>query len=129
MPVCHEQTDLSGSVTVAISTETVRVLGSSYPSKPTEVKNTMRKHIRTAARLALGVATLSGASVLGTLGAGAANAAPIASSSPGNFSPVVGHVYLDDNTVGTNTVSGVSDPSKWRSNPLTVFVPTVLSSR
>ena len=66
----------------------------------------MRKHIRTAARLALGVATLSATGVLGTLGAGAANAAPIASSSSGNFSPVVGHVYLDDNTAGTNTISG-----------------------
>ncbi len=106
VPVRREQTDLSRSVTVATSTEPVRVLGRSYPSKPTEVKNRMRKHIRTAARLALGVATLSGASVLGTLGAGAANAAPIASSSPGNFSPVVGHVYLDDNTAGTNTISG-----------------------
>ena len=66
----------------------------------------MRKHMQTAARLALGVATLSGASVLGTLAASAANAAPTASSSPGNFSPVVGHVYLDDNTAGTNTISG-----------------------
>jgi 6-phosphogluconolactonase len=59
----------------------------------------MRKHIPRAARLALGVATLSGVGLLGTLGAGSANAAPIAS-------PVVGHVYLDDNTAGTNTVSG-----------------------
>ncbi len=59
----------------------------------------MRKHIKRAAHLALGVATLSGVGLLGALGAGAANAAPIAS-------PVVGHVYLDDNTVGTNTVSG-----------------------
>jgi 6-phosphogluconolactonase len=66
----------------------------------------MRKHIKSAVRLALGVATLSGVGILGTLGAGAANAAPVASYSPGNFSPVVGHVYLDDNTAGTNTVSG-----------------------
>ena len=47
---------------------------------------------------------VSGFSVLWA--AGAANAAPIASHSPGHFSPVVGHVYLDDNTAGTNTISG-----------------------
>ena len=66
----------------------------------------MRKHIKKAARLALGVGTLSGVGLLGTLGAGAANAAPVANHSPANFSPVVGHVYLDDNTAGTNTISG-----------------------
>ena len=66
----------------------------------------MRKHIKRAVRLALGTATLSGVGLLGTLGAGAANAAPVASYSPGNVNPVVGHVYLDDNTVGTNTISG-----------------------
>ena len=66
----------------------------------------MRKHIKKAARLALGVGTLSGVGLLGTLGAGAADAAPVASHSPANFSPVVGHVYLDDNTAGTNTISG-----------------------
>ena len=66
----------------------------------------MRKHIKMAGRLALGVATLSSVGILGTLGAGAANAAPIASQSPNNFNPVVGHVYLDDNTAGTNTISG-----------------------
>jgi 6-phosphogluconolactonase len=61
----------------------------------------MRKHIKRAALLALGVGTLSGAGLLGTLGAGAASASPI-----GSFNPVVGHVYLNDNTAGTNTVSG-----------------------
>ncbi len=66
----------------------------------------MREHFKRAVRLALGVATLSGVGILGTLGAGAANAAPIGSYSPHNFSPVVGHVYLDDNTAGTNTISG-----------------------
>jgi len=66
----------------------------------------MRKHIKMAVRLGLGVATLSGVGILGTLGAGAANPTPIASYSPGYFSPVVGHVYLDDNTAGTNTISG-----------------------
>ncbi|HEY1831702.1 MAG TPA: beta-propeller fold lactonase family protein [Acidimicrobiales bacterium] len=57
-------------------------------------------------RLALGVGTLSGVGLLGTLGAGAANAAPIGNYSPGNSNPVVGHVYLDDNTAGTNSISG-----------------------
>lgn len=65
----------------------------------------MRTHISRAARAALGVATLGGVGVLGTLSAGSAGAAPIASHSPNNFSPVVGQVYLDDNTVGTNTIS------------------------
>jgi 6-phosphogluconolactonase len=66
----------------------------------------MRKHIKRAGRLALGVATLSGVGALGALGAGAADAAPVASHSPNSFNPVVGHVYLDDNTGGTNTISG-----------------------
>src|SRR5580704_6139504 len=87
-------------------TETVPVLGNSYPSNPMEVKNRMRKHIKRSVRLALGVATLGGVGLLGALGAGAANAAPIASASADNFSPVIGHVYLDDNTAGTNSVSG-----------------------
>jgi 6-phosphogluconolactonase (cycloisomerase 2 family) len=71
-----------------------------------EVKNRMRKHIKRSVRLALGIATLSGVGLLGFVGAGVANAAPVASQSQGNISPVVGHVYLDDNTAGTNTVSG-----------------------
>jgi 6-phosphogluconolactonase len=66
-----------------------------------EVWIIMRKHIKRAARLALGAGMISGAGLLGTLGAGPASAAPI-----GSFNPVVGHVYLDDNTAGTNTVSG-----------------------
>jgi 6-phosphogluconolactonase len=65
----------------------------------------MRK-LKTAARLSLGVATLGGVGILGTLDAGAADAAPNAAVTPGNFSPVIGHVYLDDNTAGTNTISG-----------------------
>ena len=63
----------------------------------------MRKRLRNAVRLGLGVAMLSGVGILGALGADAANAAPIGS---GGFNPVIGHVYLDDNTVGTNTISG-----------------------
>jgi 6-phosphogluconolactonase len=63
----------------------------------------MRKQIKRAGRLALGVATLGG---VGLLGAGVANAASIPGYSAPNFSPVIGHVYLDDNTAGTNTISG-----------------------
>jgi 6-phosphogluconolactonase len=63
----------------------------------------MRKQIKKAGRVALGLATLSG---VGILGAGVANAAPIAGYSAPDFSPVVGHVYLDDNTAGTNTIGG-----------------------
>ena len=81
----------------------------------------MRKHKKRAARLALGIATLTGVGLLGTLGAGAANAAPIANHGPGpggppsppgvhpggpGVPPVVGHVYVDDNTAGSNTISG-----------------------
>jgi 6-phosphogluconolactonase len=66
----------------------------------------MRKHIKGSVRLALGVATLSGLGVVGALGPGSADAAPVGSFSPGNSSLVVGHVYLDDNTAGTNTISG-----------------------
>ena len=63
----------------------------------------MRKHIRKAVRLALGVATLSGVGILGTLGAGAANAAPLAGQ--GNFSG--GRARLSRRQHGgTNTISG-----------------------
>jgi 6-phosphogluconolactonase len=84
-----------------------------------ELRNRMRKHIKRAGRLALGVATLSGVSILGTLGAGAANAAPVASHSPNNSNPVIGHVYLDDNTVGTNTISGFDRHLDGSLTPLT----------
>jgi hypothetical protein len=69
-----------------------------------EVTNTMRKDINRAARLALGVATLASAGTLSTLVAGAANADGVTGSAPTAFSPVVGHVYLDDNTAGANTI-------------------------
>jgi 6-phosphogluconolactonase len=71
-----------------------------------EAKNSMRKHVKRAARLALGVATLGGVGILGALGTGPANAATLGTFTAGNQSPVVGHVYLDDNTAGTNTISG-----------------------
>jgi 6-phosphogluconolactonase len=64
----------------------------------------MRKNTNRAARLALGVATLGAAGILGTLVTGSASAAGFDGNVPTSFSPVVGHVYLDDNTVGTNTI-------------------------
>jgi 6-phosphogluconolactonase (cycloisomerase 2 family) len=65
----------------------------------------MRKRLQKAARLGLGAATLGGIGLIGAVGAGTANAAgtPAFGSSA---SPVIGHVYLDDNTAGTNTISG-----------------------
>jgi 6-phosphogluconolactonase len=51
----------------------------------------------------LAVATLGAFGILGILGAGTANAAGVPAQAPPT-SPVVGHVYLDDNTVGTNTI-------------------------
>jgi 6-phosphogluconolactonase len=64
----------------------------------------MRKNTNRAARLALGLATLTSAGALGTAGAGSASAAGVTGNVPTNFSPVVGHVYLDDNTAGENTI-------------------------
>jgi len=64
----------------------------------------MRKNTNRAGRLALGVATLGAAGILGTLVAGSASAAGFSGNVPTSFSPVVGHVYLDDNTAGTNTI-------------------------
>jgi len=64
----------------------------------------MRKNTNRAARLALGVATLSAAGILGSLVAGPASAAGFAANLPTSFSPVIGHVYLDDNTAGSNTI-------------------------
>lgn len=64
----------------------------------------MRKNTNRAARLALGVATLGAAGILGTLVTGSASAAGFAGNVPTSFSPVLGHVYLDDNTAGANTI-------------------------
>ena len=71
----------------------------------TEVRINMRKRLQKATRLGLGAATLGGIGLLGAFGAGAAGAAPAPPFGPG-ASPVIGHVYLDDNTAGTNTISG-----------------------
>jgi 6-phosphogluconolactonase len=70
-----------------------------------EVRINMRKQLHKAARLALGVATLGGVGLLGAIGAGTAGAGAAPAFGPGS-SPVIGHVYLDDNTAGTNTISG-----------------------
>ena len=74
------------------------------PPKLAEVTNTMRKNTNWAARLALGVATLGTAGILGTVGTGSASATGVPPNVPTRFSPVVGHVYLDDNTAGANTI-------------------------
>jgi 6-phosphogluconolactonase len=65
----------------------------------------MRKQPHKAVRLALGIATLGSVGLIGAFGAGTAYAAGTPAFGPGT-SPVIGHVYLDDNTVGTNTISG-----------------------
>jgi 6-phosphogluconolactonase len=64
----------------------------------------MRKQINRAARLALGVATLGSAGILGAIVTGSASAAGVTGNVPTRFSPVIGHVYLDDNTAGANTI-------------------------
>jgi len=65
----------------------------------------MRKHINMAVRFAFGVATLASAGALVTLVAGPASADGVTGNGPTTFSPVVGHVYLDDNTIGANTIA------------------------
>ncbi len=64
----------------------------------------MRNHVNRAARLALGIATLGSAGILGTLTTGSASATGVTGNVPARFSPVIGHVYLDDNTAGANTI-------------------------
>jgi 6-phosphogluconolactonase len=68
-----------------------------------EVSIPMQSFTTRAALRALGVGTLGGIAILGTLGAGTANAADIPTTASAT-SPVVGHVYVDDNTAGTNTI-------------------------
>jgi 6-phosphogluconolactonase len=69
-----------------------------------EVRKQMRALNRRAARFSLGFATFATVGLLSTLGAGVANAANIQPSSLSNFSPVIGHVYVDDNTAVSNTI-------------------------
>jgi 6-phosphogluconolactonase len=72
----------------------------------------MRKNLQLGARLALGAATLFSVGLIGASGAGAAGA-----DGPG-ASTVTGHVYLDDNTTGTNTISGFDRHSDGSLTPL-----------
>ena len=86
----------------------------------------MRTQINRAVRLALGVATLGGVGVLGTLSAGSASAADVTATTPVTSSPlfghghnpVVGHVYLDDNTAGTNTIGAFDRHADGSLSPL-----------
>jgi 6-phosphogluconolactonase len=76
----------------------------------------MRSPNRRAARLAAGVAAFGAVGLFSTLGAGVANAADIQPTAQSaaqsaaqstawpHYSPVIGHVYVDDNTAGTNTI-------------------------
>jgi hypothetical protein len=74
---------------------------------------TTRKALRT-----IGVATLGGVGILGILGVGAASAAEIRATAPSTSSPVVRHVYLDDNTQGTNTIGAFDRHANGSLTPL-----------
>jgi hypothetical protein len=65
----------------------------------------MRKQPHKAVRLVLGVATFGSVGLIGAFGAGTAYAAGTPGFGPGT-SPVIGRVYLDESTAGTNTISG-----------------------
>ncbi len=81
-----------------------------------EITITMRTFITRAARLALGAATLGG---VGILGAGTANAAGVPpTAATTTVSRVVGHVYLDDNTQGTNTIGAFDRHADGSLSPL-----------
>jgi 6-phosphogluconolactonase len=64
----------------------------------------MRTFKRRAARLALGLAAFGAVGTLSAVGAGAAGASASQPPAWQGFSPVIGHVYVDDNTAGTNTI-------------------------
>jgi 6-phosphogluconolactonase len=78
----------------------------------------MRKLTMKAARVALGIATLGGVGIAGTVGASTANAAENPTTATANVSPVVGHVYLDDNTTGTNTIGAFNRHADGSLTPL-----------
>ena len=88
------------TVTLWPSARTVIVWGKSTPRK-NGGKDHHAKTTTESRTSGLGAATLGGIGLIGAFGAGTASAA----GTPG-ASPVIGHVYLDDNTVGTNTISG-----------------------
>jgi 6-phosphogluconolactonase (cycloisomerase 2 family) len=75
----------------------------------------MHKLSSRAARLALGAVTLAGVGFTTTLGAAAAGAADSTSAST---LPVQGYVYVDDNTVGTNTIAAFSRHADGSLTPL-----------
>jgi 6-phosphogluconolactonase len=95
---------LENCVTVRLEGETVLALDDLSLSKPMEVRKQMGTLNRRAARFSLGFAAFGAVGLLSTLGAGVANAANTQPTSWPNFSPVIGHVYVDDNTAGTNTI-------------------------
>jgi 6-phosphogluconolactonase (cycloisomerase 2 family) len=71
-----------------------------------------------ALRLVLCAATFGGVGILGTVGVGAANAAVTPATAHGTGSRVVGHVYLDDNTPGTNTIGAFDRHADGSLSPL-----------
>ena len=84
-----------------------------------EVRIKMGRLTSRATRLALSAVTLGG---IGILGAGAANAAANPATAHATGYRVVGHVYLDDNTKGTNTMArSTATPTarshRWRGLP------------
>jgi 6-phosphogluconolactonase (cycloisomerase 2 family) len=84
-----------------------------------EVRINMRTLTSRARRLALCAVTLCGVGILGTVGAGAANAAAIPATAHATGSRVVGHVYLDDNTQGTNTIGAFDRHADGSLSPVT----------
>ena len=78
----------------------------------------MRRFVSRALRIALGVATLSGVGVLSTLAAGTAGAAGIPPTASTVQPPIVGHVYVNDNTAGTNTIAAFDRYANDRLSPL-----------
>ena len=83
------------------------------PAKDTEVRlddvsfsKTMEvpKQMRTPNRRTACFAVFGALGLLSTLGAGVANATDIQPTAWPSFSPVIGHVYVDDNTAGMNTI-------------------------
>jgi 6-phosphogluconolactonase (cycloisomerase 2 family) len=83
-----------------------------------EVRIKMGTLTSRALRLVLCAATFGGVGILGTVGAGAANAAVAPATAHGTGSRVVGHVYLDDNTPGTNTIGAFDRHADGSLSPL-----------
>ena len=86
--------------------------------KTMEVRIKMGTLTSRAMRLALSAATLGGVAILGTVGVGAANAAASPATAHATGYRVVGHVYLDDNTKGTNTIGAFDRHADGSLSPL-----------